>query len=123
MKILKFFPITIGILCISSGCQLINSKNSLETIKIDGLKIEKSNIETIEISISCNKDNIQKYLQKGWSIQSSESSEVPCSWKTAKSSKDCNLKKDKGCKITVPDMMGEKIDYILEKKINSRNSK
>ena len=118
MKTNNFLPIGIFLLIISSGCNILQRDKSLETIKIDGVKIDKSNVETIEVSISCNKDNIQKYLEKGWSIQSSESSEVPCSWKTAKSSKNCNLKKDKGCKITVPDMMGEKIDYILEKKIN-----
>ncbi len=72
-------------------------------------------IESIEVSIVCNKESINKYLLKGWEIQSSSESEVPCTWKTQKSTPKCNLKRDKGCSITVPDIMGKKITYVLIK--------
>ena len=72
-------------------------------------------IESIEVSIVCNKESINEYLEKGWKIQSSSVTEVPCTWKTQKSNPKCNLKRDKGCSITVPDIMGTKTTYLLTK--------
>ncbi len=93
--------------------------------KQDESDLNKNNnieiIESIEISIICNKESINKYLKKGWKIQSSSTSEVPCTWKTQNSTPNCNLKRDKGCSITVPDTMGKKTTYILTK--SSANSK
>ena len=71
--------------------------------------------ESIEVSIVCNKEGINKYLEKGWKIQSRSVTEVPCTWKTQKSTPKCNMKRDKGCSITVPDIMGTKIKYVLTK--------
>ena len=77
--------------------------------------LNKSVTESIEVSISCNKDTIQDYLDNGWTVVNESVSEVPCTWKTVKATRNCNLERDKGCKITVPDLMGEKIMYTLEK--------
>ncbi len=71
--------------------------------------------ETIEVSIVCNKSNINEYLDKGWKIQSATVSKVPCTWKTQKATPKCNLKRDKGCSITVPDIIGNKTIYVLIK--------
>ena len=71
--------------------------------------------ESIEVSIVCNKESINKYLEKGWKIQSRSVTEVPCTWKTQKSTPKCNMKRDKGCSITVPDIMGTKTTYVLTK--------
>ena len=72
-------------------------------------------IDSIEVSIVCNKESINEYLEKGWKIQSRSVTEVPCTWKTQKSTPKCNLKRDKGCSITVPDIMGIKTTYVLTK--------
>ena len=81
----------------------------------DLLNQKKTIIESIEVSISCNKDTIQDYIDKGWEVVNTSTSEVPCSWKSVKATRNCNLERDKGCKITVPDLIGEKTTYTLEK--------
>ncbi len=101
-----------------SGCPLedhLRNKVSYSPDKESKNKI----IESREISISCNKENIEDYKKEGWKVISSTETEVPCSWKTVKATKSCNLKKDKGCKITVPDVMGKKTTYKLEKRIKT----
>ena len=47
--------------------------------------------------------------------QKEYSEEKVCSWKTIAASKDCDIEKDKGCKIVQPDKMGEERIYLLEK--------
>ncbi len=79
--------------------------------------------ETMEVAISCNKDNIESYIEKGWEITSSYEEDVACTWKTSKASKRCNPKKDKGCLITVPDVMGKKTIYTLNKQIKIDKTK
>ena len=75
---------------------------------------EKSN--SIEIIVSCGEDsNLEKYINDGWNIKKEYSEEKVCSWKTIAASKDCNLEKDKGCKIVQPDKIGEEKIYLLEK--------
>ena len=36
-------------------------------------------------------------------------------WKSFPASKDCDMEKDKGCKITTPDEIGEETIYLLER--------
>ena len=74
------------------------------------------NENTIEISVSCGEDsNLEDYIKEGWTIKQEYSEEKVCSWKTVAASKDCNLEKDKGCKIVKPDKVGEEKFYLLEK--------
>ena len=87
---------------------------------IGGCKIpEKKATEqenTIEISISCGEDsNLEEYINNGWKIKNEYSEEKVCSWKTIAASKDCDLEKDKGCKIVQPNEIGEETIYLLEK--------
>ena len=71
---------------------------------------------SIEIIVSCGEDsNLEKYINDGWNIKKEYSEEKVCSWKTIAASKDCNLEKDKGCKIVQPDKIGEEKIYLLEK--------
>jgi len=44
-----------------------------------------------------------------------DSQEKICTWKSVPATKDCNMEKDKGCKITMPDKIGEEKIYLLEK--------
>ena len=74
------------------------------------------NENTIEIIISCDEDNnLEKYINDGWNIKKEYSEEKVCSWKTIPATEDCDLEKDKGCKIVQPDKIGEERIYLLEK--------
>ena len=86
-----------------SGCKVIENKPA---------EIKNS----IEITVSCGEQNdLEKYLNEGWKISKEYSEEKICSWKTVAASKNCNLEKDKGCKIIKPDKIGEEKVYLLEK--------
>ena len=78
---------------------------------------EISNVEKkrIEIKFSCGEDSISEYLDDGWNILKEDSQEKICTWKSVSATKDCNMEKDKGCKITMPDKIGEEKIYLLEK--------
>ena len=80
--------------------------------------IEKNNLEKkiMEIKFSCRKDGISEYLDDGWIILKEESQEKICTWKSVPATKECDMEKDKGCKITMPDKIGEEKIYLLEKK-------
>ena len=74
------------------------------------------NKNSIEIVVSCGDDsNLEKYINEGWTIKQEYSEEKVCSWKTVAATKDCNLEKDKGCKIVKPDRVGEEKIFLLEK--------
>tara|TARA_B100001029_G_C14842105_1_gene328922 strand:+ start:310 stop:621 length:312 start_codon:yes stop_codon:yes gene_type:complete len=74
------------------------------------------NENSIEINISCGQDsNLEKYINNGWKIKKEYSEEKVCSWKTISAWKDCDLEKDKGCKLVQPDKIGEEKIYLLEK--------
>ena len=71
--------------------------------------------KTMEINFSCGEDDISEYLDNGWIILKEDSQEKICTWKSVPATKDCNMEKDKGCKITKPDKIGEEKIYLLEK--------
>jgi len=71
--------------------------------------------KTMEIKFSCSDDGISEYLKDGWVILKEDAREKICTWKSVPSTKDCDMEKDKGCKITKPDIIGEEKIYILEK--------
>ena len=87
---------------INNSEENINENNNLEKVKI-------------EIKFSCGDDGIKKYLNEGWIILKEDSQEKICTWKSVPASKDCDMEKDKGCKITTPDKIGEEKIYLLEK--------
>ena len=118
-------PLAIAILL--TGCEtvdqikewsipIINStKKSIQLLDSSN-EIKTEVIEKKTISIACGKGDIKVYLEEGWKIKSSTKQEVVCTWKNTTSRKGCNINKDKGCKITVPDKMGEQIIYSLQRK-------
>ena len=69
----------------------------------------------MEIKFSCGKDGISRYLDDGWIILKEDSQEKICTWKSIPATKDCDMEKDKGCKITQPDKIGKEKIYLLEK--------
>ena len=106
--------IVVPIAVLLSGCPLKERLN-FDSKSSEDISTEVKVKETIEVSISCNTETIQNYLDEGWQIVDSSTSEVACSWKTKKASDECDMTLDKGCRINVPDILGEEILYILER--------
>ena len=69
----------------------------------------------MEVKYSCGEDGISEFLNDGWIIVKEYSEEKICTWKSFPATKDCDMEKDKGCKITKPDKIGIEKTYLLEK--------
>ena len=116
MKIIKQFPLIILIAIFLISCRTsINKEYPLKNLE-EKINV-KSNSEKkrMEIKFSCGKDGISEYLDNGWNILKEDSQEKICTWKSVPATKNCNMEKDKGCKITKPDKIGEEKIYLLEK--------
>ena len=87
--------------------------NSEDNINTDTEAVKKR----MEIKFSCGDDGISEYLNDGWIILKEDSQEKICTWKSIPATKDCDMEKDKGCKITKPDKIGEEKIYLLEKQL------
>jgi len=83
--------------------------------KYDRSGKDMNNQRNLEITISCGDGNIEEYLQKGWEISKVDSIEKTCSWKSIAANKTCDMEKDKGCKVIVPDKLGTEKTYSLKK--------
>ena len=88
--------------------RIINSEGNIN-------EITNSETKRMEIKFSCEDDGIKEYIDDGWNILKEESQEKICTWKSVPATKDCDMQKDKGCKITKPDKIGEEKIYLLEK--------
>ena len=116
MERIKKFSQILLIAIFLSSCKTSSNdeypiKNSEENIK----EITNSDKKRMEIKFSCGEDNISEYLNDGWIILREDSKEKICTWKSVPATKDCDMEKDKGCKITKPDKIGEEKIYLLEK--------
>jgi len=76
---------------------------------------KSSSKQKLEITITCDEENIEKYLKDGWKIKNKKSREKVCSWKSIPANNTCDVEKDKGCKIIKPDVLGTETIYSLEK--------
>ncbi|MBO8243621.1 alpha-2-macroglobulin [Prochlorococcus marinus XMU1411] len=114
-RIKQFYKIFLITIFLSSCRTSINNEypiiNSEENIN-ENVNSEK---KRMELKFSCGEDGISEYLDDGWIILKEDSQEKICTWKSVPASKDCDLEKDKGCKITKPDKIGEEKTYLLEK--------
>ena len=116
MKRIKQFSQILLVAIFLSSCRSSSNKefpiiNSEENINIDK-KVEK---KRMEINFSCGEEGISEYLNDGWIIVREDSQEKICTWKSVPATKDCDMQKDKGCKVTMPDKIGEEKIYLLEK--------
>ena len=116
MKKIKQFPLIILIAIFLISCKTPTNKeypiNNLEKDIEENTNSEK---KRMEIKFSCGENGIWEYLDDGWNIVREDSQEKICKWKSVPATKDCNMEKDKGCKITQPDKIGEEKIYLLEK--------
>ena len=116
MKILiKFTQLILLIIFLTSCKALVKKKVPVEDSEIK--KIDQVNTEKnkMEIRVSCGEGGITEFLNDGWIIVEEYSEEKICTWKSFPASKDCDMEKDKGCKITTPDKIGEEKIYLLER--------
>ncbi len=116
MKKIKDVSQLILVLIFITSCKTSINKNETEFNSKDNINdITKLEKKKIEIRFSCEDDGIKEYLDDGWIILKEDSQEKICTWKSFPAIKGCNMEKDKGCKITKPDKIGEEKIYLLEK--------
>ena len=116
MKRIKHFSQILLLAFFLSSCKSkINQEypnNNLEENINKNINSEK---KRMEIKLSCGEGGISEYLDDGWIILKEDSQEKICTWKSVPATIDCDMEKDKGCKITKPDKIGEEKIYLLEK--------
>ena len=104
------------LLAFLTSCKKADNKeeliNNSEDYQSDQLTITKNKME---VKYSCGEDGVSEFLNNGWVIVEEYTEEKVCTWKSIPATKDCDIEKDKGCKITVPDEIGKEKVYILEK--------
>ncbi len=93
----------------------INNDETPINSEVNIIESKNSEKKRMEIKFSCGDDRISEYLNDGWIILKEDSQEKICTWKSVPATKDCDMEKDKGCKITQPDKIGEEKIYLLEK--------
>ena len=114
-NIIRLFPIFIGLLIISS-CKTLTEKDTfIDESKENIKKSSSSENNQLEIRLSCGEDGISKYTDNGWVVVKEYTEEKICTWKSVAATKDCDMEKDKGCKITKPDKIGQEKIYLLER--------
>ena len=116
MNLIKqFLKIILFATFLSSCSSSINKEFPVNNLEENINTNTNSEKKRMEIKFSCGEDGISKYLNDGWIILKEESQEKICTWKSVPATKNCNMEKDKGCKITKPDKIGEEKIYLLEK--------
>ena len=116
MNIIKQVSKIILIAIFLSSCRTsMNKEDSIKDLGENINQFSNSKKKRMEIKFSCGEDGISEYLEDGWNILKEDSQEKICTWKSVPATKDCNMEKDKGCKITKPDKIGEEKIYLLEK--------
>ena len=116
MKRIKQFSQILLITIFLSSCRSsINKEYPINNLEENINEISNSEKKRMEIKFSCGEDGISEYLDDGWIIIKEDSQEKICTWKSVPASRDCDMEKDKGCKITKPDKIGAEKIYLLEK--------
>jgi len=114
-KIKNISQFFLGLIFLTSCRTSMNENLPISDSEGDIKEYPNSEKKLMEIKFSCEKDRISEYLDDGWIILKEESQEKICTWKSVPASKDCDMEKDKGCKITQPDKIGAEKIYLLEK--------
>ena len=111
----QFLQIILISIFLSSCSTSINKEYQLKNLEKNIKENPNPEKKRMEIKFSCEEDGISEFLDDGWKILKEDSQEKICTWKSVPATKDCNMEKDKGCKITKPDKIGEEKIYLLEK--------
>ena len=111
----KLSQILLITIFLSSCRSSINKEYPINNLQENINEISNSEKKRMEIKFSCGEDGISEYLDDGWIILKEDSQEKICTWKSVPATSDCDMEKDKGCKITKPDKIGAEKIYLLEK--------
>ena len=114
-KTIQFSQILIMAIFLGSCSASINNEYPKNNTDENINQKTDSEKKRMEIKFSCGEDGISEYLDNGWIVLREESQEKICTWKSVPATRDCDMEKDKGCKITKPDKIGEEKIYLLEK--------
>ena len=114
-RIKQFIQIFFVVVFLSSCKTPINKESPIINFEEDNKEDANLEKKRIEIKFSCEKDGISEYLDDGWTVLKENTQEKICTWKSVPATKKCDMEKDKGCKITKPDKIGEEKIYLLEK--------
>tara|TARA_B100000131_G_scaffold106122_1_gene102990 strand:+ start:79 stop:429 length:351 start_codon:yes stop_codon:yes gene_type:complete len=114
-NIIRLFPLLVSLLIISSCKTLTNKEEFIDEYKENNKESSSSENKQLEIRFSCGENGISKYTDDGWVVVKEYTEEKICTWKSVPATKDCDMEKDKGCKITKPDKIGQERIYLLER--------
>ena len=115
MKKITLLPLlTLLLISCSFNSEKKNENDNMIKNTLNKLKIKKET-KKIELDFTCTEVNIDDYVKDGWKVTDVTEKDVTCTWKSIKATPNCNLEKDKGCRITVPDKKGKKVNYVLIK--------
>ncbi len=118
MKIIKKLSQIFLIVIFFTSCKASLKEESLIIDSEDNINSNTdAEKKRMEIKFSCGDDGISDYLDDGWIILKEDSQEKICTWKSIPATKDCDMEKDKGCKITKPEKIGEEKIYLIEKQL------
>ena len=114
-KNLRITQLFILLIFLTSCKSTVNKDELIKDSEVQ--KGEQTNVakSKLEVRFSCGEDGISEFLKDGWIISKEYTEEKICTWKSFPATKDCDMEKDKGCKITAPDKIGEEKVYLLEK--------
>ena len=116
MKIFtKSFQLLLLLIFVTSCKATINKEELIKDSKDKEKELSNNSNNKMEVRYSCGEDKVSEFLNDGWIIVKESSEEKICTWKSIPATKDCDMEKDKGCKITTPDKIGEEKIYLLEK--------
>ena len=116
MKIFtKSFQLLLLLIFVTSCKATINKEELIKDSKDKEKELSNNSNNKMEVRYSCGEDKVSEFLNDGWIIVKEYSEEKICTWKSIPATKDCDMEKDKGCKITTPDKIGEEKIYLLEK--------
>ena len=114
VKLTKLFFILIFLTSCKSPINNEELIKNSQDAKSEQINTKKSKME---LKFSCGEDGVSEFLNDGWIIVEEYKEEKVCTWKSYPANEDCDMEKDKGCKITVPDKIGEEKTYLLEKQL------
>ncbi len=114
-NIIRLSPLFVGLIIITS-CKTLTKKDTFIDESKENIKqiFSKENNQ-LEIRFSCGEDGISKYINDGWVVVKESTEEKICTWKSVPATKNCQMEKDKGCKIKMPDKIGQEKIYLLER--------
>jgi len=115
MKIIKLINVLFLLMFINSCKNMVDKDHQLNSPDESTIEETNTNKNRMEIRFSCGEEGIKKYIEDGWVILEEYTEEKICTWKSVPATKDCDMDKDKGCKITKPDKIGKESIYLLEK--------